>query len=76
MSKISVSKWQENPFKITLFAATPISDLNFKATANGMLNLNSIKDIYPLSDSIKLNGILTTNLNFSGKNVRYREGKI
>ena len=60
-------KMAGNPFKITLFAATPISDLNFKATANGMLNLNSIKDIYPLSDSIKLNGILTTNLNFSGK---------
>ena len=60
-------KMAGNPFKITLFAATPISDLNFKATANGMLNLNSIKDICPLSDSIKLNGILTTNLNFSGK---------
>lgn len=60
-------KMAGNPFKITLSAATPISDLNFKATANGMLNLNSIKDIYPLSDSIKLNGILTTNLNFSGK---------
>lgn len=60
-------KMAGNPFKITLSAATPISDLNFKATANGMLNLNSIKDIYPLSDSIKLNGVLTTNLNFSGK---------
>ncbi|MCH5327684.1 MAG: AsmA family protein [Coprobacter sp.] len=60
-------KMAGNPFRITLFASTPVSDLNFKATADGVLNLNSVKDIYPLGDSVKLNGILTAALNFAGK---------
>lgn len=60
-------KMAGNPFKLTLNASTPISDLNFKATANGTLNLNMIKDVYPLGDSVKLSGILTTALSFAGK---------
>ena len=56
-----------NPFRLTLSASTPLSDLNFKATANGTLNLNMVKDVYPLGDSVKLSGILTTDLNFAGK---------
>ena len=60
-------KMAENPFKLTLNASTPVSDLNFKATANGTLNLDMIKEVYPLGDSIKLSGILTTTLSFAGK---------
>lgn len=60
-------KMAGNPFRLTLFASTPISDLNFKATAIGTLNLNIVKDVYPLGDSVKLSGILTTDLNFAGK---------
>lgn len=60
-------KMAGNPFKLTLNASTPVSDLNFKATANGTLNLNMIKDVYPLGDSVKLSGILTTALSFAGK---------
>lgn len=60
-------KMAGNPFRLTLYASTPVSDLNFKATANGTLNLNIVKDVYPLGDSVKLSGILTTNLNFAGK---------
>ena len=56
-----------NPFALTLNASTPMSDLRFKATADGTINLGGVKDIYPLGDSIDLNGIITTNLKFSGK---------
>ncbi len=56
-----------NPFKLTLYASTPISDLNFKATADGTLHLGKVKDIYPLGDSIKLSGIVTADLRFAGR---------
>lgn len=56
-----------NPFKATLYASTPISDLNFKATADGKLDLNAVKEVYPLGDSTDLNGTVTANLKFAGK---------
>lgn len=56
-----------NPFTLTLHAATPMSDLQFGATADGTINLGAVKEIYPLGDSIDLNGIITTALSFSGK---------
>lgn len=56
-----------NPFKATLYASTPISDLNFKATADGKLDLNAVKEVYPLGDSTDLNGTITANLKFAGK---------
>lgn len=56
-----------NPFKATLYAATPMSDLNFKATASGTVHLGKVKDIYPLGDSIKLSGIVTADLRLAGR---------
>lgn len=56
-----------NPFNATLYAATPVSDLNFKATANGTVHLGKVKDIYPLGDSISLNGIVTADLRLAGR---------
>lgn len=56
-----------NPFKLTLFASTPVSDLNFKATADGTINLGHVKDIYPLGDSVSLSGVVTAKLDFSGR---------
>ena len=56
-----------NPFKAALYASTPISDLNFKATADGTVHLGKIKDIYPLGDSITLSGIVTADLQFAGR---------
>ena len=56
-----------NPFKAALYASTPISDLNFKATADGTVHLGKIKDIYPLGDSITLSGIVSADLQFAGR---------
>ncbi len=56
-----------NPFALTLNASTPLSDLHFKATADGTINLGGVKDIYPLGDDTDLNGIIAANLKLGGK---------
>ncbi len=56
-----------NPFKASLYASTPISDMNFNAAANGTLHLGKVKEIYPLGDSINLSGIVTADLRFAGR---------
>lgn len=54
-------------FGATLSVATPISDLAFKASANGKVNLGAIKDIYPLDEGMSLNGIVTANVSAAGR---------
>lgn len=53
-------------FTATLKASTPLSDLNFAATAKGKVDLGAIKDIYPLED-MALAGIITADASASGK---------
>lgn len=53
-------------FSATLKASTPLSDLNFAATAKGKVNLGAVKDIYPLED-ITLDGIITADASVAGK---------
>ncbi len=56
-----------NPFSVAAKVSTPISDLNFDAGAKGVLNLGMIKEVYPLGDSIDINGTFDADLNFKGK---------
>ena len=56
-----------NPFSVSANISTPISDLNFDAGAKGVLNLGMIKEVYPLGDSIDINGTFNADLNFKGK---------
>ena len=51
-----------NTLGATLHAATPVSDLDFAASAVGKVDLGAIKDVYPLGDSIRLDGKLTVDL--------------
>lgn len=53
-------------FTATLKASTPLSDLNFAATAKGKVDLGAIKDIYPLED-MTLAGIITADASAAGK---------
>ncbi|MBP3498218.1 MAG: AsmA family protein [Alistipes sp.] len=53
-------------FTATLKASTPLSDLNFAATAKGKVDLGAIKDIYPLED-MALAGIITADASAAGK---------
>lgn len=56
-----------NPFALTLHASHPISDLQFNASAKGTIDLGKIEEIYPLGDSISLNGIITTDISLDGR---------
>lgn len=56
-----------NTLDATLSATTPLSDLNFSATAKGVVNLAMIKEVYPLGDSINLNGVIKADIDVAGK---------
>ena len=68
-AKLDVSKFGATfggqSFSATLKVSTPISDLNFAATAKGKIDLGDIKDIYPLED-ITLEGIITADASAAG----------
>ncbi|MCD7901856.1 MAG: AsmA family protein [Bacteroides sp.] len=55
-----------NSFSMTAEIKTPVSDAAFNGTAQGVLNLGKVKDVYPLED-MELNGILDTNLSMQGR---------
>lgn len=52
-----------NPFSGGLNIATPMSDANIKAHANGTLDLGMIKEVYPLEKGTELNGKIVADLN-------------
>lgn len=56
-----------NPFSLTANVKTPISNPDFLLKANGTLDLNMIKDVYPLEQGTQLNGKVVANLDFKGK---------
>ncbi len=55
-----------NPFSLTAFVKTPVSDPDFKAEAKGTLNLGMIKSVYPLED-MTLNGSVNADMQLSGR---------
>ncbi len=55
-----------NPFAATAIIKTPVSDPDFQFSANGVLNLGKVKEIYPLED-ISLNGVVTAAMSVAGK---------
>ena len=55
-----------NAFAMNAEVRTPISDADFKASANGVLNLGMIKDVYPLED-MELNGVINANMSIAGR---------
>ncbi|OJU53600.1 MAG: hypothetical protein BGN96_17265, partial [Bacteroidales bacterium 45-6] len=52
-----------NPFAAVLKVSTPISDPNLDARMKGIIDLNMIKDVYPLEKGTELSGRLDANLN-------------
>lgn len=53
-----------NPFDIRMNISNPVSDMNLKLSAVGKLNLDMIKEVYPLED-MELSGNLDANLNLA-----------
>ncbi len=56
-----------NSLTASLSAATPVSDLQFAAAANGKVDLGAIKQVYPIEDTISLAGLITANVQASGR---------
>ena len=56
-----------NSLKASFSAATPVSDLQFKAAANGKVDLGAVKDVYPLDEGIELKGIVTADVAVAGR---------
>ena len=68
---VNVSKFHfemgGNPFDLNARIATPMSDMQFKFGAKGTLNLDMIKDVYPLEKGMAVSGILKADLEVAGK---------
>jgi len=71
LTKVDVSDFgltmAGNSLTASLSAATPISDLQFAAAANGKVDLGAIKQVYPLEDTISLAGLITANVQVAGR---------
>lgn len=55
-----------NPFDLKLLLKTPVSDPNIMAMFKGRIDLNSVKEFYPLEKDQALSGIITTDIAVSG----------
>jgi hypothetical protein len=53
-----------NPFDIQLHLSTPVSDPNIRFSAQGSLDLNKVKNVYPVENT-ELNGNLSANMKLS-----------
>ena len=56
-----------NALRGSFSAATPMSDLRFKAAAAGKVDLGAVKEVYPLGASIALAGVVTADMQASGR---------
>ncbi len=56
-----------NSLSATLSAARPVSDLQFKATADGVVDLGAVRDVYPLGEDVDLAGKITVDLGVAGR---------
>lgn len=55
-----------NPFKANMRLTRPISNMHFTLSADGKLDLGMVEEVFPLEDDMKLNGLLTVDVNATG----------
>lgn len=55
-----------NPFSLNATVKTPVSDPDFHLTARGKLDLDKVKEVYPLDD-MQLNGLVQADLELGGR---------
>jgi len=56
-----------NPFDLTAYVSTPMSDPDVKGALKGILNLGMVKEVYPLEKGTDLNGQIQANLSVAGR---------
>ncbi len=54
-----------NPFDAVMFIKMTAADIAMSGKINGKIDLNSVKDIYPLADT-DISGLIAANLEFAG----------
>ncbi len=53
--------------RASFHAATPVSDLQFRAAADGRVDLGAVKDVYPLPDTVQLAGRIGLDIKAAGR---------
>lgn len=53
--------------RASFHAATPVSDLQFRAAADGRIDLGAVKDVYPLPDTVQLAGRIGLDVKAAGR---------
>lgn len=56
-----------NPFDLSMFVSTPISDPNLDMKAKGKIDMSIVKDFYPLEKDQKLTGVMNADLAIAGR---------
>ncbi|MDZ7740631.1 MAG: AsmA-like C-terminal region-containing protein [Bacteroidota bacterium] len=56
-----------NPVDMKLFLKNPVSDPYVDAKLNARINLDNVKEFYPLDEGEEMHGIIESNISFSGK---------
>lgn len=56
-----------NSLTASFSAATPVSDLQFKAAAKGKVDLGAVKEVYPLDEDVNLQGLITADISAAGR---------
>ncbi len=68
---VDVSKFHVDlgqfPIDATLNVKTPVSDPDMKATVKGRVDLASLKDVMPLEEGMKIQGVLNADAAFAGR---------
>lgn len=53
--------------RASFHAATPVSDLQFRAAADGRIDLGAVKNVYPLPDTVQLAGRVGLDVKAAGR---------
>ncbi len=64
-----------NPFDMTLFLKTPVSDPEIKASSKGKIDLNTLKDVVPLEQGENIGGVIESDIAIAGKMSALDQGK-
>jgi hypothetical protein len=71
LTVIDISKFHfemaQNPFDVIAKISSPMSDLAFNFEAKGTLNLDMVKEVYPLDEGMDISGTVKADLEAAGK---------
>lgn len=64
-----------NPFKATMHIENPMTNTLLAMNAQGKINLGMIKEVYPLDEKTKLNGLFETNVKLAARQADIEQNK-